>query len=324
VLGDVPAESLGTTFAHEHLFMTGGWPVMNEPDFRLDSLDSALAEVDAARELGLAAMVEMTPLGFGRDPARLRELSARTGVHVIACTGFHKSGYYDDLHWLHRYDIEVIADLLVAETSEGMDLFGLCGPHIERSPSQAGVIKIAAEYHRFGRGIPRLIPAVAQAHLRTGVPIATHCDKGTMGHELLDALDREGVPADAVVLGHIDHDPDPARLCSLAERGAYLAFDRPGRAKYGPDSEIVSLISQLAAAGHGDRLLLGSDLARRSYWRSLGGGPGLTYLLSHFIPRLHTAGLGDVATAALTTNPHRAFSLRSPASPMRSSSRTPP
>ncbi len=310
MLGDVPAASLGVTFAHEHLFMTGGWPVMNEPDFRLDSLEHAVDEVDAARELGLTAMVEMTPLGFGRSPGSLRELSARTGVQVIACTGFHKSGYYDDLHWLHRYPIDVVTDLLVAEISEGMDVYGLAGPHVDRSPARAGVIKIATEYHRFGRGVERLVAAVAAAHLRTGAPIATHCEKGTMGHELLDALAREGVAADAVVLGHIDHDPDPVRLCSLAERGAFLAFDRPGRAKYGPDSQVVRLISRLADAGHADRVLLGSDLARRSYWRTLGGGPGLGYLLERFVPRLRAEDLGEVADAALTGNAHRAFALR--------------
>ena len=52
------------------------------------------------------------------------------------------------------------------------------------------------------------------------------------------------------------------------------------------------------------------DLARRSYWPSLGGGPGLTYLLERFVPRLEAAGLGEVAKAALTGNPRAAFALR--------------
>ena len=33
-------------------------------------------------------------------------------------------------------------------------------------------------------------------------------------------------------------------------------------------------------AGLGDRILLGNDLGRPSYWRSYGGGPGLDYVLS--------------------------------------------
>jgi 5-phospho-D-xylono-1,4-lactonase len=310
VLGDVDAASLGVTYAHEHLLMTGGWPVMHEPDYRLDSVEAAVAEIEPARASGLNAMIEMTPLGFGRSADGLREISEHTGVHVIATTGFHKSCYYDDTHWLHRYDIDTITDLLVDEIVDGMDVNGLNGPHIVRSSARAGVIKIATEYHRFGRGVRRLLSAVACAHAGTGVPIATHCDKATMAEELLDALDADGVPASAVVLGHIDHDPDPARLTALARRGAFLCFDMPGRTKYGPDSDIVGLIAALAEAGHGGQLLLGSDLARRSYWHSLGGGPGLSYLLDRFLPRLQAEGLGEIGWAALTTNAHRAFAIR--------------
>ncbi|MEV1238643.1 phosphotriesterase [Nonomuraea sp. NPDC050022] len=308
VLGDV--EELGITYAHEHLFMTGGWPVRNEPDYRLDSFDAAVVEVTEAQRLGLSAVVEMTPLGFGRSPSLMKELAERTGLHVIAVTGFHKSGYYSDMHWMHRYSVDEITELLVAEIDQGMDEYGLVGPLVRRSSARAGAIKIATSYHSFGRGVARLVGAVAAAARRTGVPVVTHCDKGTMGHELLDALASEGVAADRVVLGHIDHNPDAGYLASLAERGAYLAFDRPGRVKYGPDSAIVTLVAELAERGLGDRVLFGMDLARRSYWPSLGGGPGLTYLLERFVPRLEAAGLGEVAKAALIGNPRAAFALR--------------
>ncbi|GAA3222271.1 phosphotriesterase family protein [Nonomuraea helvata] len=310
VLGDV--EEIGVTYAHEHLFMTGDWPVRNEPDYRLDSLDAAVTEVAAAQRLGLSAVVEMTPLGFGRSPSLMKALAERTGLHVIAVTGFHKSTYYSDAHWLHRYSPDEITELLVAEIELGMDEYGLVGPLVRRSSARAGAIKIATAYHAFGRGVERLVAAVAAAAVRTGVPVVTHCDKGTMGHELLDALSACGVAADRVVLGHIDHNPDAGYLTSLAERGAYLAFDRPGRIKYGPDSDIVALVAELAGRGLGHRLLFGMDLARRSYWPGLGGGPGLTYLLERFVPRLEAAGLGETAKSALTANPHAAFALRPP------------
>jgi 5-phospho-D-xylono-1,4-lactonase len=58
-----------------------------------------------------------------------------------------------------------------------------------------------------------------------------------------------------------------------------------------------------------DRVVLGSDLARRSYWRPLGGGPGLDYLLTRFVPRLTAEGLAEVARRALVDNAARAFTL---------------
>jgi phosphotriesterase-related protein len=311
VLGDVEPDRLGVTFAHEHLLMTGGWPVMNEPDYRLDSVERAVEEVQPALAAGLGAVVEMTPNGFGRSARGLQEVSRRTGLHVVATTGLHKVGYYADNHWLHRYTAEQIARLLVDEIALGMDENNLEGPLIDRTDARAGVVKVATSYHRPGRSLDKLIAAVGEAHRRTGVPVATHNDKGTFGHQLLDLLAAAGVPERHVILGHIDHNPDPAVLAELAGRGAYLAFDRPGRIKYAPDSDTVELMAALAERGHGDRLLLGSDLARRSYWTTLGGGPGLAYLLTTFLPRLVGTSLEPVARQALTSNAARALTFAS-------------
>jgi 5-phospho-D-xylono-1,4-lactonase len=313
VLGDVPADVLGVMFAHEHLLMTGDWAVMKEPDWRLDSCERAVDELQPAMASGLASVVEMTPLGFGRSPRGLREISQATGVHIVAATGFHKSVYYSDVHWIHRYTEDQIAGLLASEVTTGMDEHGLTGPFPEVCGTRAGVIKISTGYHCFGRGVQRLVACVAQAALQTGAPISTHNDKGTMGHELLDELERHGVLPDRVVLGHIDHNPDPGLLAELAARGAYLCLDMAGRTKYASDSQAVDLFAGLVSAGAAGRLLLGTDLARRSYWRSLGGGPGLAWTLDRFIPRLHAAGLAAEATRALTVNPQTAHTLRDPA-----------
>ena len=310
VRGDVRPEDLGVTFCHEHLLMTGGWPVMNTPDYRLDRVDYAINEVSRAREAGLASVVEMTPNGFGRSPDGLVQISEATGLNIIAATGLHKVSYYADNHWVHHYSVEEMAALLVSEVNEGMDNNNLEGPLIKRSTARAGVVKIATSYHSFGRSIRRFLEAVAATHLSTGVPIATHNDKGTMGHELLDALAEHGVAENAVLLSHIDHNPDPVYLAELATRGAYLVFDKPGRIKYAPDSLSVELVTQLVAAGHGNQIVFGLDLARRSYWPDWGGGPGLTYLFDRFFPRLEAEGLGSLVTQAVVRNPSKALTFR--------------
>lgn len=310
VLGDVDPADLGITMAHEHLLMTGGWPVRNEPDYRLDSVDVAVDEIGLFSRLGGTTVVEMTPLGFGRDPDGLRRISRRSGVAIVACTGFHKMTYYASDHWCHRYPVETIADLLTAEIVEGIDRGGLDGPVVDRSAARAGVVKLSTEYHRAGVTVERLATAVGITHARTGAPISTHTDQGTMGHEQLDLLAANDVPETAVVLGHIDHNPDAGHLAELAGRGAFLGFDMPGRTKYGSDAAIIDIIATLVEQGHGDRVLLGGDLARRSYWTMLGGGPGYGYLLERFVPRLR-ARIGDAATdAILVANPATALALR--------------
>jgi len=56
--------------------------------------------------------------------------------------------------------------------------------------------------------------------------------------------------------------------------------------------------------------VLGMDAARRKYWRSYGGGPGLRFLLMEFVPRLRAAGLSaeDVDTI-FVRNPAGAFAF---------------
>jgi phosphotriesterase-related protein len=51
------------------------------------------------------------------------------------------------------------------------------------------------------------------------------------------------------------------------------------------------------------------DLARRSYFPSYGGGPGLGYLLQTFVPRLRAEGLGETVQLIFVDNPARAFAF---------------
>ena len=87
VLGDIPPERLGITYAHEHLIIAGGRPVQLFPDFRLDSVEEAAAELRPAIELGLGAVVDAMPCDAGRDVTKLAALSRATGIHVVAPTG---------------------------------------------------------------------------------------------------------------------------------------------------------------------------------------------------------------------------------------------
>jgi predicted metal-dependent phosphotriesterase family hydrolase len=56
------------------------------------------------------------------------------------------------------------------------------------------------------------------------------------------------------------------------------------------------------------------DAARRKYWRSYSGNPGLRFLLRDFVPRLWSGGLGqNDIDAIFIHNPQRCFSFRSTA-----------
>lgn len=311
VLGPVAPADLGVTHSHEHLIVRGGVGLVRAPGFTLDSVDKMVEELASVTAVGARTVVDMIPLDAGRQPADLVEISQRARIHVIAATGFHSAMYYDDDHWVHSYRPEQLVDLIVAELLEGMDRRSYSGPIVERLPARAGVIKLATEYHYLTPTQRKLIGVYGAVHQATGFPISTHTENGTLGDEQVRLLSEVGVPTDAVLVGHMDRLPDLGYHKEVAASGAYLIYDGPSRAKYGPDSQIIALITGLLDAGYGKQLLLGSDFARKSYLRAYGGGPGLDYLLTRFLPRLRREGVPAAAIDDIMIhNPARAFGRR--------------
>lgn len=292
-LGPIPMEKLGRINAHEHVIIDGGLTVVNTPDFRLDSVDKAIEELGYWKAAGGGAIVDTMPFGCGRNVDKLVAVSRAADVPIIVPTGFQKSSYYLPDHWQHKYNEENIARLLIAEITEGADRNGYDGPIVDRSPVKAGFVKVAGDYQVVKSTTRKLIRAAGQTHQATGAPILVHTEMGTAAGPLLDLLEAAGVPPNRVMLSHIDRNPDFRLHRRLAERGAFLQYDTPGRIKYQPETVIITLMRQLFEVGLGSQLLLGGDTARRSYWKAYGGGPGLDYLLAIFTPRLRIEGFTE-------------------------------
>ncbi|MBE1489679.1 phosphotriesterase family protein [Plantactinospora soyae] len=306
VLGPVDPTALGAVDAHEHLFLRT--PALPGDDFH--DLDQMAAEAADVRRSGIATIVELTPVGLGRDPRKLAELSRRTGVHVVASTGFHRDAHYPAGHWVYREPVETLVEVLTTDLVDGMDARDWQGPVPDPTPYRAGVVKVGGSYQQISAAEARRFTAGGQAAARTGVAVAVHCEVGTTGHEALDRLADAGLPSDRVMLAHLDRNPDPALHAALATRGAYLLYDTVGRVKYRPESALIALIADLVAAGHGDRILLGTDVGRRGMLRAYGGGPGMDVLGTTFLPRLVGALGQPVVDRIMHDNPARVLTRR--------------
>jgi phosphotriesterase-related protein len=71
----------------------------------------------------------------------------------------------------------------------------------------------------------------------------------------------------------------------------------------------LDLLRQLIDAGVGNRILMGNDLGRPSYWKSYGGGPGLDFVLKELRPRMLSNGFTQAELDTLFVhNPSRFFS----------------
>lgn len=304
VLGPIAPDQLGVTDAHEHLFLRS--PALPGQDF--DDAGRAIEEVGEAKRGGLRAIVEVTPIGLGRRPAGMRAVSEATGVHIVAGTGYHRDAHYPANHWVREASVEVLAKRILADLQDGMHP----DDWLTEAPldaARAGVIKAGASYQHISPLEERRLIAAAMGHLETGAAILVHTEIGTCGHEIVDRLVREGVRPERIILAHLDRNPDLELHSELAARGAMLEYDTPGRIKYRPDSQLLDLIVGMVEAGHTERVLIGLDLGQRDYFRAYGGGPGLTYLMDTFVPRLRKR-LGDRAVEAiLVANAARAFAL---------------
>lgn len=311
VLGDLAADRLGRVNYHEHFFQVT--PLL--PGDALDDERASTAEATDLREHGTDTVVDATPLGLGRSPAALARLSAASGLTVVATTGLHRPEHYGDGHWVHALSEQRLADRFIRDLLQGCateDTEVSARGGGEQTDVRAGVLKVGTGYWSVPPLARRAITAVGAAHARTGAPVMVHLEHCSTGHEVLDLLGGEGVPAEAVALAHVDRVPDPGLHASLAERGAYLGYDGAARYASVPESELLACLSAVVGLGHGDRVLLGGDVARASRYLAYGGLPGMRYLTERYLPRVRAA-LGEQATqAVLVDNPARWLSWSHP------------
>ncbi len=310
VLGDIDSATLGVVNAHEHLAIGGGLITVQHPDYRLNDVSKAVEEIRDFVSAGGSTIVDCTPCGIGREPETLIQVAQSTGVHIIGASGVHKESYYLDSHWRFHYSVEQIADLWRSEVQVGMELSANEGPIVRRSAARAGIVKVGSDYQKIHPATVKAFEAAALVHQQTGVPILTHSEMGTMMMEQVELLSALGVAPEHVVISHGDRNPDWFVHRDVAQTGAFIEYDCPGRVKYFPESTIIDLIRKMFDLSCGGNILLGGDNARRSYWKAYGGGPGVAYLLRSFIPRLKREGFHDEQIQSLfEKNPAAAFSF---------------
>jgi 5-phospho-D-xylono-1,4-lactonase len=309
VLGDVAPAELGVTYAHEHIVIDGGRPVELSADFLLADAERLGAELAEAASAGLRTAVDAMPSDCGRNPAKLAALSRQTGVQLIAATGLHHERFYGPSHWSLRASEDELADLFVADVTDGIDERDYGGPIVRRTAVRAGVVKVAGSD---GGPSPRDLPifrAAAATHGRTGVPVHTHCEGGSGALEQVRTLVDAGVPAGHMSLSHVDKVVDRGYHRELLSTGAFAVYDQAFR--WGDsDNGTLRLLEWAVADGHAGQVMLGMDAARQGYYHAFGGRPGLPYLLREFSTAMEACGLDAVIRHHLfVDNPARAFAF---------------
>lgn len=126
-----------------------------------------------------------------------------------------------------------------------------------------------------------------------------------MGFEQVDLLAAEGVPPEAVAVGHADTVPVPDFARTLAARGVYVGIDTINSSAPHEVTHRVNVVVDLIRRGHLEQILLSHDVCTLSMLR-VNGGIGFGFVLGDFRAALLRAGVTDEEFRTITeTNPRR-------------------
>jgi phosphotriesterase-related protein len=310
VTGSVSADKLGTTLMHEHLLIAwAGWELdCNAPRFeRKTALKHAVERLKELKDLGLGTFVDPCPNDIGRDIVFMAEVADASGVNVVAATGLYKEDLGNTAYFRQR-SVEEITDVYVSEITEGVGETGI----------KAGIIKCATGKDQISEYEQKCMRAAARASKKTGTPITTHTEEGTMGREQLDIFKEEGVDLAHVIIGHSCGASDLKYHTDMLDRGCYLGFDRFGLDFVHPDRLRLAALIGLVGIGFEKQLVLSHDSV--ACWK----GKGLpemdartleliknwepTHIFKNIIPALKKAGVGEKKiNSMMVDNPRRFF-----------------
>lgn len=308
VLGPIEPEALGLTLMHEHVYI--GWPGWDKDStVRFDReglIERGARALDELKQVGVQSFVDPCPMDLGRDPLLLAEVSRRSGMNVICATGL----YYERLGiptYFRLRSVDELADLFVHELTVGIGDTG----------GRAGIIKCATGLDVIGKHEEKVLRAAARASRRTGAPITTHTEGGTMGPEQVAIFASEGLPLERVIIGHSCGNSDLRYHTRMLSQGANLGFDRIGIALLMPDAIRFACLVGLLGLGYANQIVLSQNHVECELGRprrqsddekEMAANRRFTYLFTDFLPRLRAAGIGeDTIRQMLVENPRRLF-----------------
>lgn len=291
--GPVAPEELGLTLPHEHIIIE----LHGSIDGILDDVGLAIDELRPLKDAGGGALVELTNEFMGRDVLALKRVSEKTGLHVVAATGYYVEGYYPSRVFEWRTDR--LADLMVKELTEGIDGTGIRAGVIGEIGTTRGFMSPAGE---------RVFRAVARAQLRTGAAISTHTVLDELIFDQLHILEKEeGVEPGRIIIGHLGDQRDLDTLKAVADRGVYVQVDHVGLEDRQRDHARAETVAQLVRQGYVSQILLSMDVCFKSRLRWF-DGTGYDHILKSFVPMLEAEGLTESEIRTMMVdNPQRAL-----------------
>lgn len=279
VLGPLEAEQLGKTLMHEHLqYGFTGWQgdLTCGPVRELYTMQDNMKWIKPITEdpYNFKTIVDATNNECGRDPQFLARMAIALNINIICSTGFYYEnmsahGYWKFLSGPHDINV-LIEELMTKELEEG--IAGTTG--LDLKPIKAGVMKLATSAGQITPVEEAFIKAAARVNNKTGHPIITHTELGTMGPEQAKLLVENGADPKSVSIGHMCGSTDIDYHEKVLQYGVFDCFDRfglEGELFHTPtDEERCQTIVKLIEKGYEDQILMSHDTVTVELGRDFG------------------------------------------------------
>lgn len=296
---------------HEHLLMGKGKPGEKFPELYYDEFDKSLQEAQEFVNAGGQGLVEAQPGGCCRMTEELVEISKRTGLHIVASTGFHKMAFYPEGHWMFTEDVETLAGIFEHELCEGMYVDGAYEKPEQCIAARAGQIKTAMETTEINEQYRKVFTAAARTAAKTGAPIMMHMENGQNPMQYFELMKAEGVRPEQMIICHLDRACKDVEIHKeLAKAGAFIEYDTIARWKYHSDERELEIMKEMIEAGYEDQLLFSLDTTRKRL-KAYDGEISLNYILDTFLGMMKEAGISqEVIDKISKRNPARALAWK--------------
>lgn len=316
VTGPIPVQKLGRTLMHEHLFIAfpGAWLDPIAKFDRSQVIEEATKRLVKLRtECGLRTFVDPCPIEIGRDVTIMKEISEKSGVHVVCTTGFYTEQLGLPSYWRFR-TVDEIAEFYIHEIIHGIGSTGI----------RPGAIKVSTGAPAVTVLEKKFVAAACIAQNATGVPIITHTQDGCAAPEQQHLFEAGGVAANRCLIGHCCGNADPAYHRQVVDGGSYIGFDRIGMLHHQSDEVRADNLAKLVRDGFRAQIMMSMDrccswlgklgqltaeeLAKVERQKEEGTWQAHTYMFTEFIPMLHARGVSQAdIESMLEDNPRRFF-----------------
>lgn len=285
----------------------------NRDTLLLQDANTSLSELREFAQVGGSAVVDVTSIGLGRSPEKLRQASVDSGLHIVMGTGWYQAAWHPE--GLSERSVDELTAEITRDVVQGVGDTGI----------RAGIIgEVSAMYVSLDpveSAEAKALRAAARASRMTGAALSVHqwIRDGEMLELSLQIIEEEGADLGRVILGHIDalSARNLDRLKALMDRGLTVEFDLFGTPYLLNRPELdnrpmADAIVALVKAGYGDRILMSHDVCTKLQQRAY-GGKGFAYIQKQVVPYLMAHGLtAEDIHAIQVANPRRLLTIREP------------